>query len=126
MDAFQHVNNTVYLRWFETARMAYFQRLGLVERMGRDGIGPILAKATVSYLRPVTWPDRVRVEVTVTRLGEKSFAMAYRARSSAQQAEVASGESVMVVYDYRAARSAPADDELRAAIAALEAQGRGP
>jgi len=47
--------------------------------------------------------------------------MVYRLWSRALDAEAASGESVIVIYDYRAGRSAPVDDRLRAAIAALEA-----
>src|SRR5687767_1167703 len=43
MDAFGHVNNTVYFRWFESARIAYFEKIGLNERMRRDRKGPILA-----------------------------------------------------------------------------------
>lgn len=120
MDAYQHVNNTVYLRWCETARIEYFARTGLLDRRNEDGIGPILARHTIDYRKPVTFPDTVRVETGVTRVGNSSFTMGYRIWSEAQQAEVASGESVIVVVDYRASRSAPVDDRLRAAIAAVE------
>jgi acyl-CoA thioester hydrolase len=123
MDAYAHVNNAVYLRWFETGRIAYFERLGLIERKQEDGVGPILARVAVDYRRPVTYPDSVRVDTTVTRIGTSSFTMAHRAFSKALQAEAAAGESVIVVYDYGQGRSAPVDDALRAAIAALEARG---
>ena len=122
MDAFQHVNNTVYLRWCETARLVYFERMGFVGRMEEDRIGPILARHTIDYRKPVTYPDRVRVDTGVTRVGGRSFAMTYRTWSEAQRAVVASGESVIVAVDYRAGRSAPLDERLRAAIAAVEKQ----
>jgi acyl-CoA thioester hydrolase len=121
MDAYQHVNNTVYLRWLETCRIAYFERVGLVERKLEEGVGAILARVCVDYRRPVAYPDTVRVDATVARIGGSSFTMAHRVFSRAQQAEVAAGESVVVVYDYRSGRSAPVDSALRAAIAALEA-----
>ncbi len=120
MDAYAHVNSAVYLRWFETGRVAYFERLGLIERKDQEGVGPILARVAVDYLRPVTYPDSVRVDTTVTRIGKNSFTMAHRAFSKALEADAAAGESVIVVYDYAKARSAPVDDALRAAIAALE------
>jgi acyl-CoA thioester hydrolase len=123
MDAFQHVNNTVYLRWCETARLVYFERMGFIARMEEDGIGPILARHTIDYRRAVTYPDKVRVDIGVTRIGGSSFTMGYRIWSEAQQAEAASGESVIVAVDYRANRSAPLDARLRAAIAALEGSG---
>jgi acyl-CoA thioester hydrolase len=121
MDAFQHVNNVVYARWLESARIAYVERLGLMERMRDEGIGPILAKTVIDYVRPVTYPDTVRVDATVTRIGGSSFTMAFRIHSEALGAEAATGEQVMVVYDYRAGRSSPVDDRLRQAIAAVEA-----
>jgi len=124
MDAFQHVNNVVYHRWLETARIAYFERLGLIDRVREEGVGPILARTVIDYRRPLAYPDVVRVDVTVSRIGGSSFTMGYRVWSEAQRAEAATGESVIVVYDYRAARSAPVDEKLREAILALEAKGK--
>jgi acyl-CoA thioester hydrolase len=120
MDAYQHVNNVVYLRWLETSRMAYFERLGLVDRKEREGIGPILARTAIDYRLPVTYPDRVRVDISVTRVGGSSFTMSCRVWSTAQQAEVASAESVIVNFDYRGNRSVPIDAGLRERIAAVE------
>ena len=125
MDAYQHVNNVVYLRWFETARIAYFERLGLVERKESEGLGPILARSEIDYRLPVTYPDTVRVEISVLEVRKSSFTMVYRLWSRALGAEAASGTSVIVMYDYRAGRSAPVDDRLRGAIAALEAIKQG-
>jgi acyl-CoA thioester hydrolase len=121
MDAFQHVNNVAYARWLETGRIAYFRRIGFLERMKAEGIGPILAKLTLEYRRPVTFPDTVRVEVTTTKIGRTSFTLAYRVWSEEQRAEVVTGEDVIVVMDYRTSRTAPVDEPLRAAIRALEA-----
>ncbi len=121
MDSFQHVNNVVYARWLETARMVYFERLGLVKRVREEGVGPILARTVIDYRRAVTYPDTVRVEATIHHVGGSSFTMAFRVRSEAQGVEVATGEQVIVNYDYRAGRSRPLDEVLRAAIAAIEA-----
>jgi len=121
MDAFQHVNNVAYARWIETGRIAYFARIGFLERMRSEGVGPILAKLAIEYRRPVTFPDTVRVDVSATKIGRSSFTLGYRIWSEAQGAEVAAAEDVIVVMDYRASRTAPVDDRLRDAIAALEA-----
>ncbi len=123
MDAFQHVNNVVYARWFETARMQYLERIGFAQQTGEDGKGPILARTVIDYRLPITYPDTVRVDVTVTRIGNSSFTMGLRVFSEAQQAMAASGEQVMVVYDYAAGRTAPVGDALRAAIERLERGG---
>jgi len=120
MDAFQHVNNVVYSRWLETARIAYFTRIGLLERMRTEGIGPIVGRVAIDFRKPVTFPDTVRVDATTRKIGRSSFTMGYRIRSEDQGAEVATGEDVIVAFDYRAGRTVPVDEALRAAIVALE------
>jgi acyl-CoA thioester hydrolase len=121
MDAFQHVNNVVYARWVETARIAYFERVGFMELMRDAGTGPILARLVVDYRRPVTYPDTVRVDVATSRVGKTSFTMGFRVWSEDQRAEVASGEQVVVVFDYRAGRPTEVTEKLRSAITAVEA-----
>jgi acyl-CoA thioester hydrolase len=119
-DAFQHVNNVVYARWIESARIAYFERIGLLERMRQERVGPIVGRIAIDFRRPVTFPDTVRVEVTTLKLGNSSFTMGYRLRSAAQDAEVALGEDVIVLLDYRTGKKVPLDARLRETIRAVE------
>jgi acyl-CoA thioester hydrolase len=121
MDSFQHVNNCAFVRWVESARVAYFSRLGLMRPDRSEGLGPILARVAIDYRRPVTYPDTVRVDATIRAIGKSSLTAAYRIWSTEQRAEVATGEDVIVVYDYATGRKAHVDERLRAAIAALEA-----
>lgn len=125
MDAFDHVNNTVFLRWFESARIAYFEEIGILHRMPSDRIGPILARATCDYRLAVRYPDQVRVDATVTRLGNSSFVMSYRVHSQQQDALAAEGEAVIVLYDYATERKVALGEEVRTAIESLEAGGAG-
>jgi acyl-CoA thioester hydrolase len=120
MDAFQHVNNVVYARWAESGRIAYFDRLRLMERKVEDGIGPILAKLSIDYLRPVTFPDTIQLETTVKRIGNTSFVMGNRIRSVVQGLEVATTEEIIVLFDYRTGKPTAVDERLRVAIHALE------
>lgn len=84
---------------------------------------PVLAKTVIDDKRPLKYPDTVHVSATIIRIGGSSFTMSFRIRSEALGADVASGEQVMVVYDYRAGATARVDDRLRRAIAAIEAAG---
>jgi acyl-CoA thioester hydrolase len=120
MDSFQHVNNVVYARWMETARVAYFNRLGLMCPLRADGVGPIVARIALDFDRPVNFPDTIRVDATVRTIGKSSLTLAYRIWSTAQQAQVATGEDVVVLFDYRAGRKAHVDEALREAIGELE------
>ena len=120
MDALGHVNNTVFLRWFESARIAWWERIaadGLGERSLTQGVGPILARTTIDYRRPVRYPDTIEVRITTRRVGGKSTTLAYELRSSAQGgAVVAEGDTVLDLYDYRSGSTVPIDDALRAAM----------
>jgi acyl-CoA thioester hydrolase len=120
MDSFGHVNNTVYLRWCETARISYFERVGLISRMESTRVGPILARATVDFRAPVRYPDTVVASASATRLGTTSFTLSYKIHSRAQATLVAEGDSVVVLVDYARGGKVPLDDGLRAAIQALE------
>ena len=120
MDAFQHVNNIVYLRYAESARIAYLEQAGLNESMQGTGIGPILASINCRYLFPVTYPDTVRVGTRVTEVGADRFTVHFRIISTRHQRIAAQGDSVIVSYDYRSGAKAPLPEAMRAAILALE------
>ena len=124
MDAFQHVNNVAYLRWFESARIAYFERAGILE--GMPAIGPILARLTIDYRIPLLYPDALRASATVTKLGNTSFTMGQRLHSERQGRIAAEGEAVCVLIDYRTGAKVPLGEALRARIQALEADAPAP
>ena len=73
MDAMQHVNNIIYLKWVESTRLLLFERLMGNENAGTAEIGPILAWSDIKYISPVVYPDTVRVEFDIVKLG-RSFA----------------------------------------------------
>ncbi len=123
MDAMQHVNNTVYFRYFESGRIAYFERLELMDQMKETGVGPILASASCRFKFPLTYPDTISVGVRVTDMGEDRFTMAFRVVSHRHQRVAAEGDGLIVTYDYRAGRKIPVPQEVRARIQALEGTG---
>lgn len=119
-DAFLHVNNTVYLKWCESARIAYVDRIGLSESMARHQIGVILAAIACNYRKPVTYPDTIRCGARITRLGRSSLSMEHLITSDAQGAIVADAHSTLVVFDYRRQVPEPIPEEIRRAIEAFE------
>ncbi len=119
-DAFGHVNNTVPIRWFESARIVYFEQVNLESRSAAGGLGPILAKVCCNYRQQMSYPDAVHVGARITRLGRTSLTMEHAIYSETQQALVADGDSIIVVFDYAAQKPAPIPDALRTAIEELE------
>jgi acyl-CoA thioester hydrolase len=119
LDALGHVNNAVYATYFESARIAYYQRLvgGSLDRLGI-----ILAELTISYKAPAHFGDELLVGVRVSRIGGKSFTMDYAIARVGDGALIATGQSVLVAYDYAAGRSVPVSDEFRARVAELQGE----
>ena len=56
MDSYRHVNNVVYFRYFENARLEYFRRLDWFALEEQTGVGPILAATQARFRKPLTYP----------------------------------------------------------------------
>lgn len=119
-DALGHVNNTVYFRWCESARIAYLQRLGLGDWMEPTTLGPILAHIGCNYKRQLHFPDTVRIGSRISQLGRTSITMEHALVSLAQNAIVAESTSVIVVFNYETQKPTSIPQEVRAAIETLE------
>jgi acyl-CoA thioester hydrolase len=119
-DAFGHVNNTVYFRWFESARIAYSERIGLLHVLDVDPIAPILASISCDYRIPITFPDTVDVGIRATRIGRSSMELEHTIVSRRRAAIAAEGRSTIVVYDYRANKPHPVPETIRQTIEAVE------
>jgi acyl-CoA thioester hydrolase len=120
MDAFGHVNNVTYLRWFESARIAYFERADIMAQMPR--VGPIMARQSINYRLPLHYPDRLLVSCSVTSIGKSSFQLAMQLRSTAHDGAIAAdGDAVIVMFDYEAKKKAAVSGGLRASIEGLQA-----
>ncbi|OGU17698.1 MAG: hypothetical protein A3K13_07170 [Gemmatimonadetes bacterium RIFCSPLOWO2_12_FULL_68_9] len=120
MDAYGHVNNTVLFRYFESARMAYFERCGFTGSYQRDRIGAILHSTSCRFRRPLFCPDTALVGTRVSDLGEDRLTMEYRVVSRAQNQTVAEGSAIIVSYDYTHDRKAPLPPAVREAILRIE------
>ncbi|MCB9184065.1 MAG: acyl-CoA thioesterase [Flavobacteriales bacterium] len=123
-DVFGHLNNVVYFRYFESVRMYYLERIGVLRSHAEQGLGVILASTSCDFKRPITWPARLTVRTGCTSIGNTSFTMAYIIADEEGTA-VATGTSVQVMYDYRAAAKVRVPDAVRSSIASLQGSSFG-
>ena len=117
-DAMGHVNNAVYITYFEVVRTAYWLRLTGVKRY--DEVPFILVHVSADFRSPAVVGETLGVGMRVTRLGGKSFDAAYRIVSREDERLIAEGSSVMVMFDYQKQATFPVPDDLRARVRALE------
>lgn len=120
LDSLGHVNNAVYLTYFEQARIAYFQHLGWTWPERPDEWFFILAEARCTYRSPARLGERLRIATGVVEVGRSSFRMGYRITEVSTGRLVAEGETVQVAYDYRQRRPVPLSEEVRRRLAEFE------
>jgi acyl-CoA thioester hydrolase len=114
MDAFKHVNNSVYLTYLEETRDAWF-----LEVLGNGLLlnDFVLARCAVDFRSPLTQDDGdVDVQIQCTRVGTSSVTMAERVFSGRDGRLAAEGESVVVHTHPETGKSRPLTDEIRAAF----------
>lgn len=115
MDALGHVNNAEYLRYFEQSRIAWLEALGYATT--GKGSGPILAKATVTFLKPIVYPSEIEVRLHASRVGNTSFVLAADIANGRDATErFTEGEFVIVWVDYEAGKPVPVPQPLRTAL----------
>lgn len=125
LDALAHVNNAVFISYFEYARLSYIRELlGPDAAIDRQTMLPvdfqfILAEVSCHYRSPVTLEDRPVVEVWVSQAGRKSFVFEYRMMDESTGRLLADGCTTQVWYDYRTGTSQRIPDEI---IAKMEAK----
>jgi len=102
IDAFGHVNNAVFLTYFEQARVRYFDEvLGWDYDWSKEGV--IVARSEVDYILPVHFRDHITLYTGCSRIGNKSFDVSYqllRTDVKGNDILVAAGVTVMVAFDY--------------------------
>jgi acyl-CoA thioester hydrolase len=116
MDAMGHVNNVVYFRYFETARISCFAELGMDSIEQSHPVGPILHSASCRFRIPLTYPDTVTVGARIGEVGDDRFVMLHRAVSHRHGAVAADGESLIVTFDYAAGAKVAVPSAVRARL----------
>ena len=121
MDGMGHVNNAVFLTYFEVARAHYWRAALHEEEMTRLRTY-VVARAEVDYRSPVTLSDDLVCHVRVASFGTRSFAMEYLMVEKKSGRVVAEGRTVQAMYDYEAGGSRPLDETLKEAVRRFEAR----
>lgn len=120
MDAFGHVNNVRYFSFFEDARIAYFESMGITADANPTSVGPILSHTECRFRAPLTYPDTVLVGARVVAVQNDRFTMEYAVYSKTLDRVAATGSGVVVSYDYGQNEKTEVPEAWRDVIDALE------
>lgn len=113
MDAYGHVNNTVYFRFLEQARCEWLEKVGVRVRPD-EAVGPVIINASCTFLIPVNYPSTVVVKMYVGEPGRSSVMTWYELFVEGDERLYAEGAAKTVWMDMRTGKSAPIPDFIRA------------
>ena len=123
-DMLGHVNNAVYLTYFEAGRLEYW--ITLTGRSLVADLPYILARTEIDFLAEARAAEDLTLGIRAARLGNKSFDLEYLLVRDADGVAVARGTSVQVMYDYERAAAMRIPEPARMAIEAQDGPfGRG-
>jgi acyl-CoA thioester hydrolase len=121
LDALRHLNNVVFLRYFETARIAYLRELApSADPAGfLSGFGLIFAECHIAYRSPVFFDEEVDVRCGIGEIRRSAFQVSFDMRVGERWA--ADGWGWLVGFDYEAQKAQPLPDDLRERLQAERA-----
>jgi len=113
MDAYGHVNNTVYFRYFEQTRVEWLERMGSRVSV-EEPVGPVIINASCTFLAPVNYPATVVIKMYAGDPGRSSVMTWYELFVDGDERLYAEGAAKTVWMDMRTGKSAPIPDVVRA------------
>ncbi|MBV1952322.1 MAG: acyl-CoA thioesterase, partial [Cycloclasticus sp.] len=105
-DIFGHTNNVQFIRYLESARVAYCEDvMGLPLEVGMSA-GWVLADMQCSYLQQVHYPTHLEVYSRISKIGSKSVTLMANIFRKGEDEPVACSKAVMVWFDFDTNKSA--------------------
>ncbi len=123
MDMFGHVNNAVYLTYFEQARSSYWRE---IINWDWEATGVIVAKAEVDYIKPIMPNEKIFAYVKTSRIGNSSWDIEYLLVCEKENGELelkTKGRTVQVAMDYKTQKPTATPDAERNAMMKYDGLG---
>ena len=115
MDAFNHVNNVAYFRYFETGRIQFFGQTGIWKLFEAENIRIVVGKMECNYIRELIYPENIEIAVGIKRVGNASLVL-HQKVSTDSKGIVAHGEAIIVATNPSTGKSIPWTEALRNAF----------
>ena len=114
MDAMGHVNNTLYFRYMEQARIAWLDGMRSIIRA--EGLGTVIASTSCNFRQPFVYPGTVEVKIFVTRTGGSSVTTHYEMRVQGEDTVCADGAAVAVWINMATGKAVRVPEVIRALL----------
>ena len=118
-DALGHVNNVVFFRWWESSRIAFAERVGIVRYHPDTTLGTVLVSIKCDFRKQLLYPDTILIGARLSKLGNSSFNVEHRLVSKKLNALAAEATSTMVTFDFVKQTSVRVPDDIRSVMEQL-------
>lgn len=117
IDVMGHVNNAVYLSYFEMTRVHYFKEL-LGQDWDWESYGILLVRNEIDYIKPILIQHTPEIHMYFDEAGSKSIKLSYEIKVKGEI--YTKGVSVLVSYDSRIGKTITIPDEMKVALEKLK------
>ncbi|MEX0968449.1 MAG: acyl-CoA thioesterase [Bacteroidia bacterium] len=119
LDLFGHVNNVMFYKYIQSARVKFWEQIGLYGMYEKEGIAPLLASASIDFKKPLLYPGNTIIKYAPVFIKNTSFGLEYSIQDD--NSEIAAlGKDTMVLYDFNKNRKLTIPDNLRMNIEKLK------
>jgi acyl-CoA thioester hydrolase len=118
-DLFGHVNNVMFMKYIQAARINYWEAVGIYQDFPTTGIGPMLVAISCQYKKPLHFPGSIVVHTRMKFIKTTSFSLHHQVRNMNNEL-CAEAEDVMVVFDFNKNEKVQFPDDIRKKVEDLE------
>ncbi len=115
MDLFGHINNVMYAKYIQSARVNFVEKIGLMKMLEEQKIGFMLATSSIQYQKPLFYPDTISIETSVEFIKTTSFGLQHKIFNGNKELSTI-GTDVLVMYNFNNDQKLPIPESLRAEI----------
>lgn len=119
MDLFGHVNNVMYFKYIQAARVHYWETIGINASFKQDKVGPILLSSSCQFKKQLLYPGNIIVKTGINFIKNTSFGIHHHIIDHAGDI-VAEAEDVIVMFDFMKNEKVPVPADMRALVEKLE------
>ncbi len=121
LDAYGYVNAIAIVKYFQAARIHYFEEAGIIDHHKTHGIGPLVVSCKLDAKTPLFYPGQISIQSRMKKIGTSSFCMTHDLSKGSGELVVAA-EETLVMFDFVKKTKMPFPPEIRTRIEALEDQ----
>lgn len=99
LDVFGHVNNVMFMKYVQAARLHYVEQISLMELYRKENIGFMVAETNCRFKKPLHFPGHVHLITKQTSTANTSFVLEHHIMDDDKET-VAIATDALVVYDF--------------------------